>query len=448
MIQQQQQQQQQWGNDVHHFIKWIQQDGFLFITITIEEIFMHIKFGYSTRYRQASRSFLNELTKFFATEFHVHSLSYDFHLSTINRNFTTILQQNQISLTISRFLDEFVDFFHRDRVPLFSTNKVFKICYEKLDYSLIPHKFGLIFDFMISAKKKFNKDGFNVNFTPLYLNMYNNIGIYSITDLADSPAASSTSSSCTISPAKIDYSKYLVIKIESYQTNASHTASTTVSTPAANSSAKKKYQTQISSPDTQHNLNASSKTLVKSSNSSSVSSFHQLANQSDGAILLKQQQQQLQAQANKLAASKKISNPASIGQPQSYIRLVCHYLCINKNPQRGVEQSLESEAQLEASSRLGKDCKFLEKIIEESVSAYKREIFWENLVKSMSPLSNLFDEEKSHMPIVFAIQSEELEQILECSEKVDALSKDGSLVEFLDQCYAVKDKIRSYFEFR
>jgi len=292
---------------------------------------------------------------------------------------------------------------------------------------------------MISAKKKFSKDGFNVNFMPLYLNMHNNIGIYSITDIAESSTQYSTSTT----NSKIEYSKYLVIKIESYQTNTSHT--TNVSTPAANSSAKKKYSTQVSSPDPQHTMNTSSRTLVKSSNSSSVSSFYQLANQSDGLLLIKQQQ----AQLNKSNSSKKVTNPQSTSNhPQSYIRLICHYLCINKIPQKGMEQSLESGAQLEADKRLSKDCRFLEKIIEESVSAYKREIFWDNLVKSMSPLSSLFDEDKSHMPVVFAIQSEELEQILECSDKIDALNKDEFLGEFLSQCYAVKDKIRSYFEFR
>ena len=137
-----------------------------------------------------------------------------------------------------------------------------------------------------------------------------------------------------------------------------------------------------------------------------------------------------------------------IGHTQSYIRLVCHYLCINKNQQRNFECAWDVDSQLEADLKLNEDCKFLEKIIEESVSAYKREIFWDNLIISMSPLSNFFDEEKSHMPIVFAIQSEELEQILESSEKIDALHKDPSLSEFLDQCYRVKNKIRTYFEFR
>jgi hypothetical protein len=86
-------------------------------------------------------------------------------------------------------------------------------------------------------------------------------------------------------------------------------------------------------------------------------------------------------------------------------------------------------------------------MIEESISVYKQDIFWDNLIISMSSLSNLLNEDKAHMPIVFAIQSEELEQILESSQKIDALNLDPSLSVFLQQCFTIKDKIRSYFEF-
>ena len=78
---------------------------------------------------------------------------------------------------------------------------------------------------------------------------------------------------------------------------------------------------------------------------------------------------------------------------------------------------------------------------------YKQQIFWENLAISMSSLSNLLNEEKSNMPIVFEIQSEELEQILDTSEKIDAIDLDPTLSEFFQQCFTIKDKIRSYFEF-
>lgn len=435
--------------DTHHFIKWIQQDGFLYITINIEEIFMHIKLGYCTRYRLASRAFLNEMIKFFALEFHVHSFTYDYHLTAINRNFLAAFgTSNQISQTISKFLDEFVKFFHC--VPLFSTNKVFKIVYEKLDCSLIPHKFGLIFDFMITAKKKINKDGkFNISFTPLCLNLVDNIGIYLISKSVSQQDSNKQQKS---NINRVDYSKYLVIKIESYQSNSNSSNNTTVN---SSSTIKKKFQTQLSVPDNsslhhntskQNNSLASSRTLLKASNNSSTSSFIQLANQSDGALLLNQNLQKVQA--SKQQSDNTPQKPTNQGPQQSYIRLVCDYLCINKNQYYTMDAPvLDPSLHKKADADLKEDLLFLDKMIEESISVYKQEIFWDNLVISMTSLSSLLSDEKSHMPIVFAIQSEELEQILETSEKIDALKLDPNLNIFLRQCFTIKDKIRSYFEF-
>ncbi len=67
-------------------MKWVQQDGFIYLTVSLEEIFVNIKLGYCTRYRLASRSFLTDLIKFFSKDFHIHSLTYDYHLTAINRN--------------------------------------------------------------------------------------------------------------------------------------------------------------------------------------------------------------------------------------------------------------------------------------------------------------------------------------------------------------------------
>lgn len=83
-------------------------------------------------------------------------------------------------------------------------------------------------------------------------------------------------------------------------------------------------------------------------------------------------------------------------------------------------------------------------MIEESISVYKQDIFWDNLIISMPSSSNLLNED--HMSIIpFALQSEELEQILESSQKIDALNLDPSLSVFLHQCFTIKDKIREYF---
>lgn len=111
-------------SQTYHFIKWIQQDGFLYITMNIEEIYLCVKLGYCTRYRSASRlAFVNETIRFFTQEFHLHSFIYDFHLSAIHTNFLSAgMLISQTAPIISKFLDEFVEFFMR--IPIYSSNKV------------------------------------------------------------------------------------------------------------------------------------------------------------------------------------------------------------------------------------------------------------------------------------------------------------------------------------
>jgi len=191
-----------------HFIKWIQQDGFIYLTINLEEIYLHAKLGYCTRYRTANmaRSFLNEMVRFFSQEFHVYSFTYDYHLSVINRNLTSSSwkARSQISQIISKFLDEFVDYY--SRLPLHSTNKVYKLVNEKADSSLLlnqqqqqqqqqqnSHKYGFIFDY-ISAKHKSSNP--SLVFMPLIINdLDNNIAIYSLTDSANNVVSLSQSTS-------------------------------------------------------------------------------------------------------------------------------------------------------------------------------------------------------------------------------------------------------------
>ena len=93
----------------NHFIKWIQQDGFIYVTISLEEVFVHVKFGYCTRYRAQSRQFFNEINHYLSNEFHIQSCSYDYHLSAVNRNFSpsTILQSQINVQTLLKFLEEF-----------------------------------------------------------------------------------------------------------------------------------------------------------------------------------------------------------------------------------------------------------------------------------------------------------------------------------------------------
>ena len=156
-------------NHIYHFIKWIQQDGFLYITMSLESIYLSVKLGYCYRYRSPCKvAFLDDITNFLHKEFHVHSYIYDYHLTAINTNFSSsstsalasIMGNNytsnyistQTSEIIASFLNQFVDFF--SQTPVFSSNTVIKTVFEKPDNSLIQHQFGLIFDYIIDSKKK------------------------------------------------------------------------------------------------------------------------------------------------------------------------------------------------------------------------------------------------------------------------------------------------------
>lgn len=263
------------GTQTLHFIKWIQQDGFLYLTLNLDEIYLHARVGYCARYRSTSRlGFINEIMRFLTQEFHVHSFIYDFHLSAINSNFLassqTGMQISQTSQIISKFLDEFVEFF--SRIPLYSQNKVFKLIYEKTDSSLIPHQFRLIFDFIIYSKKKLTTEKSSiVSFKTLYI-FDNNIAIYSLVDAQKSSTG--------------DCSKYLVVKLESFtkESSAPHSP--------ANSINRRQI---ITTKPSQTN---------KFTNSSSSSSFLLNINNND--------------------------------KPQELcIRITCFYLFINKNPLSG-----------------------------------------------------------------------------------------------------------------
>ena len=82
--------------------------------------------------------------------------------------------------------------------------------------------------------------------------------------------------------------------------------------------------------------------------------------------------------------------------------------------------------------------------MEESVNAYKQDIFWENLTTSISS-STWLNDPSQLLQTEFSIQSEELEQILNSSHKVDAVDHNTSLVPLLAQCYSIRDKIKTHF---
>ena len=147
--------------------------------------------------------------------------------------------------------------------------------------------------------------------TPLFPNLDNCIGIYQISN--EKQGNQGNQKQTSPSGNNVEYSKYLVIKIESYQSNTNNTSKNNNNNNSSNistfssSTIKKKFQTQVSVPDNssfhlnsskQNSSIASSRTLLKASNSSSTSSFIQLANQSDGALLLNQNLQKTLKQAD------------------------------------------------------------------------------------------------------------------------------------------------------
>ena len=234
-------------NESLHFIKWIQQDGFIYMTINLEEIYLHVNIGYCTRYRTS----MPKMIRFFSQEFHVYSFTYDYHLSAINRNLTSAswMVRSQITQIISKFLDEFHSYYVRH--PLYSINKVFKLINEKRDSSFIQnfylqqqqqyqtssltanvsqlrqqqqkqcqsfHKFGFIFDY-ISAKSKLKSANSNLSFFPLDVgNVDNKTAIYSLNDTQNATNVLDN-----------EYLKYLVIRIDNlFKTSETSYETTTV----------------------------------------------------------------------------------------------------------------------------------------------------------------------------------------------------------------------------
>ena len=99
-------------------------------------------------------------------------------------------------------------------------------------------------------------------------------------------------------------------------------------------------------------------------------------------------------------------------------------------------------------NKFKQDLGCIDRVIEESISLYKQEIFWDNLSSSMSPLTDILNETNmSVSSISFSVNSHELEQILAISEKVDILDLDASLSKFLRECYSIREKIRDYVRF-
>ena len=327
-----------------HFIKWLQQDGFLYLTINLEEIYLHVRVGFCCRYRSSNRqSFISDIVRFLTQEFHVHSFIYDFHLSAINSNFLSTsqsgMQISQTSVIVSKFLDEFVEFF--SRVPLYSQNKVFKLVKENVDSSLKQNQITVLFDLISYANRKLGIG--NMSFQTLHT-FGNNLTIYSLND----------SSNC---------SKYLIVKLEQF-----------------------------------------SKEILK----------------------------------NKLNCSQNINKTciSASGSEKSlmenFIRITCFYLFINTSNELGIF------ANHGVMNSLNNDLEFINRVIEESLSMHRQNVFWDNLALSMNS-------EKSELKNKIEISDTELEKVLSISETINVLELDPDLNEFMKQCFQVKENIKDFF---
>ena len=450
------------NSSLTHFIKWIHQDGFIYITLNFDDIFLHVKFGFCPRYRSSTRLFFNEINRLIGKEFHFHSASYDYHLVTINRNFqsansyasnslvqtpnefqnrkptniqTTNQQQQQqqsssiiqsaISLqTLMKFLDEFFDYFMTkcdnnlqvSKLPNFSVNKIYKDTFEKPDCSLIPKKIGIVFDYILNRKQD------ATSFLPIHTNLENNIGIYLATNQENQRQFASSATSLNQSTPtnndlinnnqekEIEYMKYLIVKIENYtskQCNEQNLMGSSIITSSA--------------------------TL---SNSSSSSSLVGLAKAGSNT----QQKQKNQQQSE-----------TSSGSGTSSVRLVWYYLCVNKNFQVVQQNQLISKRfessinQMNETTKILNDLGLVKQIIEDSINIYKREIFWDNLIIAIQ-----------HTPLqqtntsLYSIEFEELEYILKNSYKINALELQSmysrSLKTLFEQGYSIKEKICGYLQ--
>jgi hypothetical protein len=243
-------------------------------------------------------------------------------------------------------------------------------------------------NYIIFKKKKLNKNGqFNTSvFTPLDVNLDNNIGIY------------------TISDQKPDtYSKYLVIKIERFTT----TVTTSAQTTNAHSSSSLNKKTVITKTESlQPNIfqaktvNATQSKLSSSSSSSSLINQKTMAAENSFSNLNQLQQSQLFKQSTvqqvqQQTSTKQMPNKSIQTRQESHIRVVCYYLCINKQTSQlstAMISQNEPNSEILNVNQFDQDLLFIDKMVEESINVYKLETFWDNLVISMSSITDYLNE--------------------------------------------------------
>ncbi len=134
-------------------------------------------------------------------------------------------------------------------------------------------------------------------------------------------------------------------------------------------------------------------------------------------------------------------------QPESVIRIVCYFLCVNKS-------HVKNKLSLIDNLKLEQHLSTINQMIEDALCIYKREIFWDNLTLALestsSPTQSLLPGASTTLAIhlfnSYSIQYQELEYILNNSYKLNAVDLDQNLAPFLKHLFKLKDKIVSYFQ--
>lgn len=143
--------------------------------------------------------------------------------------------------------------------------------------------------------------------------------------------------------------------------------------------------------------------------------------------------------------------------------MTCYYLYISKNQSPNTyASSMASNASSLASksllNALSADLDYINKVIEDTINAYKMEIFWDNLTISMMPTSSSNSTSGTNLAssasaavgqlqrMPFTVNCDELEQILNTSQKIDVTELDPSLSALLSSCFLIREKIIAYLK--
>lgn len=248
------------------------------------------------------------------------------------------------------------------------------------------------------------------------------------------------------------------IKVESFYKETTTVQLTSSSSHVENSISSRQmskydFGKQTSVASTKFSNSSSSSLSLLAANNTTVNANYSPSNMADAPkksslTTITQHQPQQQQQQTK---------------QEPFIRMTCYYLYINKSQHSqligngGPAPTSTSLASISLANSLGQDLNYIKRVIDESINMYKQEIFWDNLNLSMYSASRrqADDDEaplktSSSSPVSsgnsLTVDSDELEQILEVSTKIDIIDLDASLSNLLRHCYHIKEKIKKSFE--